>query len=95
MRTSRVCPKCQHTTILLIASVPETQDYNALRPMHIATIAAGKTFMGDVKKGTAGAVSAAVCRGCGYAELHVDDPGSIPVDGELVREVTGPASPRR
>ncbi len=31
-------------------------------------------------------MSAAVCRKCGYTELYVKDPASIPVDGVRVRE---------
>lgn len=91
MRTRHVCPKCDHNRILLIDEVPERGDSNILRPLNIAKVVMGKTFMGDDKHGTAGAMSAAVCRSCGYTELFVYEPAALPIDGRLIREVTGPA----
>lgn len=38
----------------------------------------------------AGFVEAYVCRQCGFVELYVKDPESIPTDGEIVRELVGP-----
>ncbi len=87
MRTTHTCPRCQHDRVLLIDEVPERGDMNMLRPLSIATAVIGKTFMGEEKLGPVGALSAAVCRKCGYAELYVTDPASIPVDGVRVREV--------
>lgn len=86
MRTTHTCPRCQHDRVLLIDEVSERGDMNALRPLSIATAVVGKTFMGDEKLGLVGEISAAVCRKCGYTELYVKDPASIPVDGVRVRE---------
>ena len=90
MRTSHVCPKCQHNRILIIADVPEYTDNNSMRAANVATVVVGKTFMGDDKLGAAGPLSAAVCRACGYTELYAKDPAAIPIDGTRVREVVGP-----
>ncbi len=88
MRTTKVCPKCGHTRILLVAQVPDLADRNLIRPLSIATVISGKkTFMGDDQLTVAGAMSATVCRACGYAELYVTDPAALVVDGKLVREL--------
>jgi predicted nucleic-acid-binding Zn-ribbon protein len=90
MRRRHVCPKCQHNHILLIESVPDTGEISTeIRPLHIAEVFAGDGWFGD-KTRTAGRLSAAVCRACGYAELYVTDAPLIPVDGRYVREVVGP-----
>jgi predicted nucleic-acid-binding Zn-ribbon protein len=87
MRKRKVCPKCNHDKVLLIAQVPDSADYNQIQPLHIATVVTGKkTFMGDDKIGAAGTISAAVCRSCGFAELYVNEPASLQVDGRYVRE---------
>jgi hypothetical protein len=41
---------------------------------------------------SAGKLSAAVCKQCGYTELHTNGPELIPVNGRNVREVVGPES---
>lgn len=91
MRTRHVCPRCQHNRILIIAAVPDRAESNWIKPLNVATVVVGRTFMGDDKLGTAGELSAAVCRACGYAELYVAEPAAIPIDGTHVREVVGPA----
>ena len=91
MRKRHVCPKCEHHKILLIAEVPDTGEFaTEIRPLMIASIITGQGWLGGDKKARAGALSAAVCKHCGFTELYVVAPGSIPVDGESVREVTGP-----
>ena len=92
MRTRHVCSRCDHDRILLIAQVPEVAGTGTTIAMTIATVVTGKTFMGDDKLGRSGELSAAVCRSCGYTELYVSEPASIPVDGRMVREVVGPAA---
>lgn len=88
MRTTKTCPKCGHTRILLVAQVPDLADHQMIRPLSIATVVSGKkTFMGDDRLTVAGALSATVCRACGYAELYVTDPASLVVDGTHVREL--------
>lgn len=89
LKTQR-CPKCQHNHILVIASVPDTGEYESeIRELNIATIFLGDGWLGD-KKGRAGSLGATVCKACGYAELHVANPSKIPVDGRYVRELVGP-----
>ena len=55
----------------------------------------GGVFTSHVK--AAGLVEAFICRSCGLTELYTIDPGSIEIDGELVREVDGavPKAPYR
>lgn len=91
MRKSHVCPKCRHNKILIIEDVADKGEVSTeLRPMHIAIAFTGISFFGNEKREAAGKLSAAVCKGCGYTELHTTDPALIPVDGRYVREVTGP-----
>ena len=90
MRQRHVCPKCSHNHILLIESVPDTGEFSTeIRQLHIAEVFAGEGWFGD-KTTTAGRLSAAVCRQCGYTELYTTDPARIPVDGKYVREMVGP-----
>jgi predicted nucleic-acid-binding Zn-ribbon protein len=90
MRKRHVCPKCQHNHILLIESVPDTGEFSTeIRPLHIAQVFVREGWFGD-KTRTAGKLSAAVCRRCGYTELYTNDAPLIPVDGTYVREVVGP-----
>lgn len=94
MRRRYVCPKCDHRTILLIRSVRQVVGSQfraaaALRDLFIASVALHP--VGDAPPlAQAGALAAAVCKGCGFVEWYVADPGSIPVDGDLVKEVTAP-----
>lgn len=92
MRKRHVCPKCQHNKILLVASVADELGGNTFpEPLHVAVIPDGMGFFG-AKTAKAGKLSAVVCKQCGYTELYVADPASIPVDGTHVSEVTGPGS---
>ena len=90
MRKQHVCPKCLHNHILLIESVPDMGEFSTeIRRLHIAEVFVGDGWFGD-KTATAGKLSAAVCRKCGYTELYTADAPLIPVDGKYVREVVGP-----
>ena len=90
MRKHHVCPKCQHNHILLIETVPDTGEFSTeIRQLHIAQAFAGDGWFGDKTK-TAGRLSAAVCKQCGFTELYCVDVALIPVDGKYVREVVGP-----
>ena len=92
MRKTHACPKCQHTHILLIESVPDMGEVSTeIRRLHIAKIFVGERYFGCEKVDTAGALTAAMCRSCGYTEFYVEDPGSVPIDNKYVREVVGPA----
>jgi predicted nucleic-acid-binding Zn-ribbon protein len=87
MKNAKKCPKCGHGRILHLGQVPDAGHLDRVQPMHIATVVTGKTFMGDDKLGSAGSLSACVCRACGYTELYVDQPAALPVDGKYVREL--------
>ena len=81
MRTTHTCPKCRHRRLLSIAAVA---DDGSLGGLLIAKVPHGRgSFRG------AGNASAMVCKGCGYAEIYVFEPESIPVDGQYVVEVEG------
>lgn len=89
MRTSHVCPKCNHNHILLIEAVADKGDLDLPSPAHIAIAYVGEGWLGDKTK-AAGQLSAAICRQYGYTELYTKDAPLIPVDGKYVREVIGP-----
>ncbi len=94
MRRRQVCPKCDHRTILLIRNVRQTVGTQhraaaALRDLFVASVAVRPTGDGP-PFAQAGALSAAVCKACGFVEWYVADPGAIPVDGEIVKEVSAP-----
>ena len=92
MRTSHVCPKCQHTRILLIDAVPDVGEHaSQVRQLSVATVKVGESWIGNPRLATAGGLSAVVCRRCGYTEFYTEKPESIPVDGTYVRELVGPA----
>ncbi len=91
MRERHICPKCQHNHILLAQSVPDTGELSTeIRPLSIATVLLGQGWLGGDKLGTAGMLSAAICRRRGYSELYANLPERIPIDGTYVREVIGP-----
>ena len=92
MRDRHVCPKCQHNHILLVGAVPDTGEFSTeIRQLSIATVLLGQGWLGGDKLGTAGFLTAAVCRRCGYSELYAKQPAQIPIDGTYVREVIGPS----
>jgi predicted nucleic-acid-binding Zn-ribbon protein len=67
----------------------------AASPMRIARVPNPKNPSGSdwslsSKVATAGLLEAYVCRACGYTEWYTKDPESIPVDGKIVVELTGP-----
>jgi len=59
-------------------------------PPSLASLAQAHSLAGTVLGLPIGAIEAAVCRNCGYMELYVKDPNTIPVDGVSVREIVGP-----
>jgi predicted nucleic-acid-binding Zn-ribbon protein len=87
MRKTGICPKCEHQHTLLVDAVADVGEFaTEVRPLHVAMISTGERFFGGDKLGAVGKLSAVVCKACGYTELYVQNPGSIPVDGEYVRE---------
>jgi len=90
MRKHHVCPKCEHRTILLVDSVPDRTS-GQVHASYAAATPDGNYWIGGERFAGAGKLSAAICKGCGYTELYCEDPGSIPIDGRLVREVTAEA----
>lgn len=83
MQHRHLCPKCGHNHILLIARVADGL-YSAAKVMNLAIVPFGDAVT------THGPLSAATCRRCGFTELYVAHPETIPVDGTYVREVVGP-----
>jgi predicted nucleic-acid-binding Zn-ribbon protein len=112
MKTSGVCPKCQHNQILHITqvadrigdfggrkieqgpqSVAEVGDFHPWRIARLCNTKPKTGFfvsLGESEVMAAGLVEAFICRRCGLTELYTRDPDQIEVDGQLVREISGP-----
>jgi predicted nucleic-acid-binding Zn-ribbon protein len=75
MRTSHVCPKCQHNEIIFLPQIADRDDKDAVRPLvaHVVHY----DWRDDVEVGK---LQAYVCRGCGYTELYSSDANQIPVN---------------
>jgi hypothetical protein len=69
----------------------QAPDTGELRALHVATVINPLRGIFPPRRVRAGALCAAVCRQCGYTEPHTEDPQSIHVDGDYVREIVGPA----
>lgn len=83
MRQTNRCPKCGHGEVL---HVPEVVDSNSDR---MALAKDGGLFF---PYALIGPFEAFVCRRCGYAELYVQNPGSISVDQIMgARVLTAPS----
>lgn len=92
MRSKLLCPKCGNNKILLVAAIPDCSEIGCDPSfLNIAAFAVKKQWLSSKTLGRAGHLEAVVCKQCGYTELYTRDPGAIPVDGEHVREVSGPA----
>ena len=74
MRSSHVCPKCQHREILFVPQVADRDDQDMVRPLvlHVKHL--------DWKDVEVGALQAYVCRGCGHTELYTENASALPVD---------------
>ncbi len=90
MLQDHVCPKCKYNRILYVAQVADHREYASF-PAKVAIARTGTGLLGGVKTQGEGELSACVCRQCGYTELYTKDPQAIPIDGEFVRELVGPA----
>ena len=90
MKQTMRCPKCQHNRLLHIPSAMTSGKY---APEALGSLAERHSLAGTVLGLPIGSIEAAICRNCGYMELYAKDPGSIPIDGQYVREVVGPESP--
>ncbi|UJR83221.1 hypothetical protein [Sandaracinus amylolyticus] len=92
MKRTHRCPKCGYGRILHIATVADRAGdltSGASTPMKLAHMT--EQLLGVfVRSHSAGELEAGVCRRCGYTELYVKDPGSIPIDGVHVRELVAP-----
>ncbi len=86
-RTGR-CPKCDSKRLLYVSQVADSHDHAAVGGFQQARLAyvpePGPLGIGVIGRGF-GALEAGVCRACGFVELYVKDPESIPVDGTHVR----------
>jgi hypothetical protein len=74
MRTSHVCPRCNHREILFVPHVADRDDSDRVRPLvlHVEHY--------DWKDDEMGTLQAYVCRSCGYTELYTAHASAIPVD---------------
>jgi len=103
MKRSHTCPKCSCSRLLHLTQVADQvgefgdEINQGLEPglqrdrsaaWRIARVPA-EWSLWKINQATAGVVEAFVCRECGYTELYTIDPESIPVDGEIVKEITG------
>lgn len=92
MRRTHTCPKCQSDRVLHLARVDQQVDrYGQVEAWRIARVP--QQMEGFPLPGgepvVAGIVQAYICRACGYTEFYTRDPEAIPIDGTLVRELTG------
>ena len=91
MSRTSICPKCDFNEILQVAKVPDVGHGGVIRQLNVATIFRGAGVFDDWKD-SAGALSATVCRRCGYTEFYAANPESIPVDGKYVSLTKGESS---
>lgn len=89
MKTTHVCPKCRGTRLLLVDRMPDASDNGGWDELKVARTTRKGVF-GFELLDAVGALSAIVCRECGYTELYTNGADQIPVDGTHVREITGP-----
>jgi predicted nucleic-acid-binding Zn-ribbon protein len=87
MRTSSLCPKCGHNEILH-TTIPDNAGQFGLSNMRVAMTAPRRTFLG-ASQAPVGELYASVCRRCGFCELYVHRPETIPVDGKWVTRTVG------
>jgi len=78
MKTSLTCPKCSTTRLLHVTEVADSDGEYEVATFKVARVKG---------RGRAGEIEAYVCRQCGYTEFYTRDPGTIQVDGRIVREV--------
>jgi len=74
MRTTHVCPKCQHTEVIFVPRLADRDDRENVRPLvlHVTHL--------DWKDIEVGALQAYVCHSCGYTELYTAHADKLPVD---------------
>jgi predicted nucleic-acid-binding Zn-ribbon protein len=89
MRKTGICSKCQHTELLQILAIPETNEYGSY-PMSFALRKKGEGWLGE-KLEIVGRLTAYMCRSCGYTEMYAYDPAAIVPDGKYILEY-GPMS---
>ncbi|MBX3129968.1 MAG: hypothetical protein KF718_24845 [Polyangiaceae bacterium] len=83
MKHTQRCPKCECSSLLFLREIADaTAAFGA---------GVGAWMLARLPDGTTrGHVQALICRGCGFTELYVYDPDSIPVDGTVVTRVASP-----
>jgi len=90
MKRSLTCPKCGNTHLLYIAKTAD-HDRGVFRHAQLAITSELPGCSPPKYEAAGGEMDAMVCRACGYAEYYVSNPASIPIDGQFVREIVGPA----
>lgn len=90
MKSKHVCPKCDHNKILYVPIVVDRSGQgNFVHAMKVAPVKKEGFLLEYL--GSEGNLEAYICKGCGYTEFFTRNVEEIPVDGELVSELTGPA----
>jgi predicted nucleic-acid-binding Zn-ribbon protein len=74
MKSSKRCPKCEHTEILFFPQIADRDDRDNVRPLAVHV-----THYDWKDDDEIGKIQAYVCRACGYTELYTKEPGAIPV----------------
>ncbi len=80
-----LCIKCGHDHVLRVANTADHAEERFPQPQLIARV----RIQGVVT--SRGLLEAYICRKCGFTELYTQDPWSIPVDGDWVREIVPPS----
>jgi predicted nucleic-acid-binding Zn-ribbon protein len=81
MKKTGQCPKCGSQQLMNVAHALNSKDRIHT---HVAGLW-GRRVAGTVLGLPPLALQLVYCQQCGKAELYVNDPGSIPVDGQAVR----------
>jgi predicted nucleic-acid-binding Zn-ribbon protein len=74
MRTTHVCPKCQHNEVIFIPQLADRDDDDNVRPLvvHVQHF----DWKDDMEVGK---LTAYICNACGYTELYTTDARSLPL----------------
>jgi len=89
VRKTKICPKCECTKLLHVASVADWGEGSVTpREALLAVRHEGYSFMGNEKLRGVGKLEAVTCSECGYTELYVANPTDVQPDGKNIRWLT-------
>ena len=89
MRLSQSCPKCHGTELLHVSQVTDLAEGNRPLPWALVTQVEGKHSV------PYGKVEAYVCKHCGLTEFYTAGAAEIPVDGVVIKDISGKSGPFR